>query len=244
MENNTYDRIIDYLSKSMSANQNLLFEQWIAQRDENKQLFDEVSRHWNRTKEISSQEKRAAWNKLYQNIRATIPKSLIIRQIAVAASLVLMVSATWFFYVINKPSVSFSTDAQTFLRDTLDDGSIIYLYPSSSLQLVKNHNEIRLTGEAFFVIPPQKQDKLIIRIGDSSIKVKGTSFRVKSGLSMGDVSILVESGEIEFWESTMRKSPLLVFAGEEAIYSFKNNTVLKKPKNEEIYVIYQPRPIH
>jgi ferric-dicitrate binding protein FerR (iron transport regulator) len=245
MEYKTHDRIIDYLSNQLNKNERLAFEQWLNKNDSNTQLFNKIALQWHSVEKTTESQLQKAW----QNHKALSnqwnhqkTKHLTI-YLAVAASLVLMLATGWFVQNTIETTTSLCTNANSFLKDTLDDGSIVYLYPSSNMEIVKETHEIILSGEAFFVIAPQSKDKLTIRMGDALIKVKGTSFRASSLNASGDITVLVESGEIEFWENNARKTPLLVHAGEEAFYSSNKKQLQKSHKSQDIYLIYQPKNI-
>lgn len=86
------------------------------------------------------------------------------------------------------------------LSDTLPDQSVITMNKNTSVQypdqFAKNERRIRLDGEAFFSISPDKTKPFFIDAGqDVEIRVVGTSFNVKANDEFTEV--IVETGIVE-----------------------------------------------
>lgn len=244
--NITHNTIIDYLSHQLTYDDQIKFEKWLDESDENVAIVQTIKKSWNVSKAKPSEKRKQAWNKLTNSIEER-QQGFIKRNyfsIAVAASLLILITSGWFLKNTTTKMVSIVTNEDTFRRDTLENGCIVYLYPSSSIEVqpklsFTNKQEIKLNGEAFFIVPPNMGNNVSINVGGASIKVTGTSFRVK-GNSDKEVSVLVESGEVILKSKTKTKNKLIVAAGEEGYFFNKNNELWKKPKTENIYLIYQP----
>ncbi|RYZ47715.1 MAG: FecR family protein, partial [Sphingobacteriales bacterium] len=85
------------------------------------------------------------------------------------------------------------------LIDTLPDGSIITLNKHATLAYAKNFNtktrNVTLTGEAFFIVSPNKQKPFNIAVNDVQVHVVGTSFNIKSDSRQTEV--IVETGIVD-----------------------------------------------
>jgi len=83
---------------------------------------------------------------------------------------------------------------------TLSDGTKIWLSPSSRLVYPQyfsgNTRAVKLTGEAFFDVAPDKIHPFIIQSGSLSTKVLGTSFNIKSYQENELASVTVVTGEV------------------------------------------------
>lgn len=245
--NNIYDTIIDYLSNQLNEIQILHFEKWLNESDANKEIFENVEKQWKSTNIETSSQKEKNWNKLMVLIAER--NNGFIRQnifsIVTAASIILLIASGWFLNTTTTKMISIITNEDTFITDTLNNGTIIFLYPSSSIEVSKNSSpsgemQINLTGEAFFIVPPQLHNNIKINVGGASIKVTGTCFRVNEN-SNSDVLVIVESGSVELLNNRELNKPLLVEAGEEGYFLKADNKLWKKAKSENIYLIYQPK---
>lgn len=82
---------------------------------------------------------------------------------------------------------------------TLSDGTKIWLSPSSRLdypQYFSGNRTVKLTGEAFFDVSPDKMHPFIIQSGGLSTKVLGTSFNIKSYQENELASVTVVTGKV------------------------------------------------
>lgn len=245
-ENNLYDQIIDFLSTEKRPDDSKRFLEWIEASEERKETFSHVKKFWDADYSNQKQNTEAAWNQ-FQNTfqernKSNIKKHLF--RISVAASLLILITSGWFLNRSTMDIVSLSTNEDTFRKDTLKDGSIVYLYPSSQLDLTEQKNlsynkEMNLIGEAFFVVSGSPEKEIIINVGEASILVKGTSFRVNA-MSGGEVSVCVESGEVELVSTKTGEDKLIVKAGEKGYYSSERAQFWKQQKSDNIYLIYQP----
>ncbi|MBI9066689.1 MAG: FecR domain-containing protein [Salinivirgaceae bacterium] len=249
-ENILYDNIIDYLSGIASEDEKIHFEKCLSESSDNAELFQKVKCFWDDTTTAQIGDVNNAWssikNAIKERKRGLVRRHLF--QISVAATLLLLIASGWFIKNSAIEMVSFVTNEDTFRKDTLKDGSIVYLYPSSKLEMKNNkslayNKEMNLEGEAFFVVPSSPDKEIIINVGDVAIKVKGTSFRVSTNKN-GEISVAVESGSVELSTNKTGKKKLLVEAGEEGYYSSRCEQIWKQSKKENIYLIYQATNIN
>jgi ferric-dicitrate binding protein FerR (iron transport regulator) len=83
---------------------------------------------------------------------------------------------------------------------SLPDGSKVYLNRNSEFSYRKNFGvsgrDVKLTGEAFFEIAPDKSKPFIIDAGKASVKVVGTSFNVITSNTESAVEVFVKTGKV------------------------------------------------
>ena len=83
---------------------------------------------------------------------------------------------------------------------SLPDGSKIYLNRNSELNYRKNFGKhgrnVKLAGEAFFEISPDKSKPFIIDAGNAKVKVLGTSFNVITNNRESAVEVFVKTGKV------------------------------------------------
>lgn len=156
-------------------------------------------------------------------------------RIAIVASILLMVSAGFFYwYSTNKRMISYSTDFAEWKEFTLPDGSLVQLNANSSITFPKNWKEgedraLWLKGEAFFEVVKKKQTKAKFKVftEDLIVEVLGTSFNVNSRDSQTDV--FLEEGKIKLDLSGGEQEVLA--PGEFIAYSSKSRSILTKQQN-------------
>jgi len=241
-----HNTIIDYLSGELTHDDTLMFEKWLNESPDNQAVFNTIKTQWDNEALPNKRKQDKAWERLSNSIQER-KKSFIRRNafpIAAAASILLLIASGWFLKNTAQNMVSITTNENTFRRDTLANGSIVFLYPSSSIEVVKispfsNKEKITLKGEAFFIVPSNTGKNFNINVGNALINVKGTTFRV-NGSCNKDVSVMVESGEVILTSINKNKNELIVQAGEKGFFTNANNDLRKQPKTENIYLIYQP----
>lgn len=170
-------------------------------------------------------------------VRLWSPSSLI----KVAAAIVLIAGAAWFYtHQLPVKEMEFLTQ-QTVQVDTLSDGSVITLNKHSVLRYPKqfkgNRRQVWLTkGEAFFNVTPDKEKPFLIHTGNTSIKVVGTSFNVKN---KGDnIEVIVETGIVEV---SRNGNMVSLKPGEKVLVQHNQTTLTKEGNSDQLYTYYRSK---
>lgn len=94
---------------------------------------------------------------------------------------------------------------------TLFDGSTVWLNSETTIKYSTDFNkkrrEVHIEGEAYFEVAHDKKRPFIVNVGNSQIKVHGTSFNVKAYSGSDKVEAALVEGKIEF--ITNEKSTIL-----------------------------------
>ncbi len=241
--------IIDHLSSTLNEKDEAFLYQWISESDDNKKVFEQSKEIWN-TKEIINELDGANWDKFSAVLKRREKKHYRFEKqwLAIAATMLILVAAGWFLHSLSVANNTLQTSSNDYITDTLENGCVVYLYPSSELTpknqyFSQNKQEYSLKGEAFFVVPKTTENDVVITIGDAQIRVKGTSFRVSSCDKKKAISVMVESGRVELTKKSDPLNQLMIQAGEQGYYSCTNHEMWKQEKSESIYLIYQPENI-
>ncbi len=184
----------------------------------------------------------AAWNKLKQRMNAgeeaavvpLKPRRFAIAWAAAAALLLLIGLGIFFKYfagndLVNKYDVT--TTAST-LNDTLPDGSTVFVNKNSALhyaESAKGSRAVVLEGEAFFEVKHNEEKPFIISVSDAYVRDIGTGFNVKEDKIANTVTVVVESGIVDFY--TKETKGITLKAGETGIYD-GNAKAFTKVENE------------
>lgn len=248
-ENEIHNRIIDYLSGELTETDNDKVELWINESEENRLIFKKIELIWTnqyKTQVLPNQN----WSQISQEIQARqVGSRLIYFKILAAALVILLVGFAWMFNSHKSVEPLLQTNKESFITDTLNNGWVVYLYPNSKLTksrkffFKKEELAYKFSGEGFFIVPENNNAEITISIGDANLQVNGASFRVNSCSKENDFSVLVESGKLDLKMNEEPNNALLINAGEEGFYSCSKKTMWKNRKNDEIYLIYQPKVI-
>lgn len=160
-------------------------------------------------------------DQLYQSIKNRIeverkeivlPKKDWVTHAFKAAAAILVILLASVFYVMNytgskkqtveREPIYFQTNNETHREITLSDGSVVRLNSNSEIIISENFlrgtREIELHGEAFFDVAHNSDQPFIIHANQSTVRVLGTSFNVRSFPEKDNVQVAVVSGKVSF----------------------------------------------
>jgi ferric-dicitrate binding protein FerR (iron transport regulator) len=194
----------------------------------NKEQYDEVRRIWQRKNEntpvFSTEE---GWEEVKRRIevKKKISGLKSFASLGIAAAVALLVTFS-ILYINNSENTSAEFNTKSFLSANkvevihLPDNSVIWLNKNSRLVLDDNFNvndrTVRLEGEAFFKIASDKEKPFLIYSSNTGTRVLGTSFNIEAYPGK-DVTITVESGEVEFFNVEHAASKLILSASDKAV---------------------------
>jgi len=190
----------DLLSRFMAGDTNDSGKKWKELENmDNKEEID-VDKAWNNV------HSRLMKNDLKINespVRISFMRSTFMRIAAVALILLSLGTAAIYMnnsgYLSKKITVLAGNDQKNVLV-SLPDGSKIYLNRNSEFSYRKSFGkkgrDVKLTGEAFFEISPDKSKPFIIDAGKAKVKVVGTSFNVITNNRESAVEVFVKTGKV------------------------------------------------
>jgi len=207
--------LLSYLLGRLEGEELSLVEQWLNESETNRRELDRLESLWLESGKLTppplAVDVDRAWVKM-SNLLMTAdeaPRNSIsptktvfmtpLRWISGVAAVILLALGTWWGYMnfIRQPQMLTFTGSGVIKTDTLPDGSLITLNSGSSLvypeTFSKSTREVKLKGEAFFKVKPDKRHAFIVNAGEAFVKVVGTSFRVKAGPD-GKLSVEVREG--------------------------------------------------
>lgn len=166
-------------------------------------------------------------------------RSYWLKSIAAAAVLILFVNVGWLAVrYSDKETLPFLVEVSRGDRAnlTLPDQSKVMLNAESTLSYNSSKSDVRevvLKGEAFFQVTKDKIHPFIVKTGDVSIEVLGTSFNVSSYDDDAIIEVSLVEGSIELRIPGRATSDLLT-PSQKAIYNKKKKTVQILETNNEI----------
>ncbi|MFO7864295.1 MAG: FecR domain-containing protein [Salinivirgaceae bacterium] len=185
MNQYTDHAISKYISGELSAAEARAFEAQMEQDPGLEQEVSTVKAYLNRS---STQfDTDAAWKKMDKRINKTESKSKQWKKplaMALAASIIVVATAISLIAVLQSQDFKKNYMAETRMEITLPDQSTVTLKKESQLTLDAHFNQktrsLKLVGEAYFQVAPDKNKPFIVEGKHSQITVTGTSFLVRS----------------------------------------------------------------
>jgi transmembrane sensor len=229
----------------------LFVEEWINISIDNKKQFEDFKTIWEESKQlvmVSAVDENAAWQRLKSRIyqpkqTAIIKKMNPVKWWKVAAMFVLLIGASYLGYkLLNEKPIQNVVVASGYaaVTDTLPDGSIVTLNKNSELDYPSEFKgetrTIRLKGEAFFNVTPNKKKPFVIKLNDVTVRVVGTSFNVRSVRDVTEV--IVETGVVQVIRNnkTVELRP-----GEKMRLTNQDSTLVKEKVEDRLYNYYRSK---
>ena len=241
MENeaNTIDIIITkQLAGEATPDESNYLDTWKKVAIANQTYFDQLEKIWIAATPV---DHTASWydteaallhvkNEILDKTKSRIIRLPIIKYVAYAAALVTMAWGLNWVFQNNKqalPSVVL-TSTSTIFVDTLNDGSIITLNRKSGLTLSNNYNKkerrMRLEGEGYFEVSPNKTKPFIVEVDQITVQAIGTAFNIDHK-NPDLIHIMVTEGIVKIGGAD---HSMQLMAGEQATYTLSTKTLQKQ----------------
>lgn len=137
-----------------------------------------------------------------------ISRKKLIRAMAAVASIAALIIigflSTEFYEMLKQGNVEYTELATSYGETksiTLSDGTKVTLNACSNISFPKEFSKeqraVRLTGEAFFEVKPNKDAPFIVSTSEFDVKVLGTEFNVKAYTTDEIQTVDVEKGKVQ-----------------------------------------------
>ena len=222
-----YETITAYKQGELSEQQIAELMHWKAEDSEHAQLFDEVEKTWQKSREntvFPDFDIQSAWLKVKsQKIDVTVEKkrsaiSIIFESpfLRAAAAVLLLAVITWVMsqVVFTKPTFTDLASLKGVKEFYLPDSSKVWLRDNTTLRYSSTYGAeermVFLDGEAFFEVRKDATKPFTVLSYRSRVIVKGTSFLVKSRMADSIDCIQVEEGKVAVLEKYSRSGKELM----------------------------------
>lgn len=218
---------------------------WRSFSEENENYFQELQLIWLDTGIVSNNEEvenltintDKAWGKLsarideenvFKTSKFKLDRGFLTK---VAAVLILVIGGIWLFNSLSKETILQQELIATnnTIDKKLSDSSLIVLNKNSKLiypnEFTSNERRVKLKGEAYFDITPNKEKPFIIEVDESIVKVLGTSFVVRESVKESTISVFVETGKVMF---SYNNQEVILTQGMSATFDKKIKTINKE----------------
>lgn len=246
--NEKYKRlIIRCLQGEANAVEQQKTERWVNRSEKNRRLFNMYkdlflltslnTPVYDTEKALSKVKHRIENSKgLVVDKKPGLNFSQIVRIAVPAVAAMLLIGVGIFSLMKRAPEmVKFSSSDQMSASMQLPDGSHLSVNTNTVVQYPEKFRgktrEISLEGEAFFEVSHNPERPFVVHAGGLDIKVKGTSFNVKTINSGEFVEVSVNTGIVEVYpagdKSMDEENHITLSAGEKATYNNHYGSIVK-----------------
>jgi transmembrane sensor len=255
LENSTHDMmdelLVKYLADEATPPEQQLVEEWVSYSEANRHYFEHFQLIWKESRQLAATtllDENKAWQRFQRRVKKSESTPARIKGFGwwrIAASILLIAGAAWFTgTLLEKGSAEPETlniaSVSEVKRDTLPDGSVAVLNKHSEISYPARFKgktrKVKLRGEAFFNIMPDKEKPFIIDVNDVQVKVVGTSFNIRS--NNGVTEVIVETGIVQV---TKGNEVFELKAGERISLEAVDTTVQKEKSDDKLYNYYISR---
>lgn len=247
------------IADAISADEDLVLQQWLDESEENLRHFNEVQKIWQAGELDSTFEPNvdAAWNKvseqLHLNEKGRVGKVVKMpnrtNQILyrIAASIIILLGVTWIYTNnFSQPgTIRFATLANEQKELILPDNSVVFLNENSVVEYPEDFKgdtrEIKLEGEAFFEVKRNPMKPFIIHTSDAYTKVLGTSFNILARKNSKAIVVSVKTGKVEVGIDAQHNVQLE--PGYSAIVNLDKKEVQKTTTPSENYLSWKTKEV-
>ena len=248
--------LVKYLLAETTEAEQEEVKHWIAANNENKRYYEHFKLIWQRSRHLaatSTVDENEAWKRFQQKVQNRVQDTNIsqpevipisrpsinwVRVAAVLLVLVLCGGMIYYFTEQNAPRMLALRSNESVMIDTLPDGSVVTLNKRSSLSYPETFKgdlrAVKLEGEAFFNITPNKSKPFVIDANGTVVKVVGTSFNVKT--TNDKTEVIVETGVVEV---SKKKNMVKLNPHEKATVIKDKDEPVKEANDDELYNYYK-----
>ncbi|MEJ2882871.1 FecR family protein [Pedobacter sp. GR22-6] len=225
MEDYRYQLIVAYFEKTITDDELTELQIWLEQHADHQEQFRETMQilEASRLYFKTTRPAAASWNTINAHIQKEMPQKpeRKLNWLAYAATL-LMVSGSAIWWLVHqsvKPMepITYSVISNPEGRQSkilLPDSSVVYLAGGSKIRYAKNfrgkQRTVSLNGEAFFDVRHRKRP-FVIKSGEITTVVLGTSFNVKAFRADHKVTVTVNTGKVGVMSTIGGKKTLLKY---------------------------------
>ncbi len=225
-------------------------EDWVAADDDHQKQYNDFKAIWDNSKQVaatSTVDTNAAWEKFKQRTEQanTKPTKTVSfptgkrSMMRIAASVLLLIFCGIAGYFIYMQPITVASK-NLVLTETLPDGTMVTLNKGSKISYPRNFKgetrDVKLSGEAFFDVTPDKSKPFIITVGEAKVRVVGTSFNIKCSKALTEV--VVETGLVSVSKNS---NEVMLNPNEKAIVTKNRKKPIKQNNTDQLYNYYRTK---
>ncbi|MEL7588141.1 MAG: FecR domain-containing protein [Prolixibacteraceae bacterium] len=235
-KNIPWDEISAFLKREADMQQKATLKAWLMESPGNFVLLRDIISTWQltrRTQPFYKPEEKVLWDKLVSRIgyKRPIRRSLTrtLRWVAAAAILILVfLTGTWIGKntVLKKPGElkysSIVVPPGNRTQTILPDGTKVWLNSGSQLryptEFPEVSREVYASGECYFEVAKNKNQRFVVHYADISVQVYGTTFNVNQKANNRETVVSLIEGEVQVVDSE-NQSFAFLSPGKQLVFS-------------------------
>jgi len=258
-----YDLLAKYFTGEASIAETGEIEKWVNENPKHKKTFDSIyylwiqSCHHKLNEQINIAE---SWRKMQFRVKSAeetgqikpknIPlfKRTAYRFLQLAAVVILGLLINALINYFNPKAILIYKETQLASVDIkLPDDSDIKLNKNSKIsypdKFIGEKRHVKLEGEAFFEVKPDKEKPFIIETPFSIVKVFGTSFNIKAYNTSKVVEVDVITGIVELSGKNKEDEKIVLHKGEKGKIEKITGKAVKLEKSEQNQLFWATRTL-
>lgn len=246
------DLMVRFLAGECSFDEQELLEKWLKQSDENQKIFDDCKKIWEFQPENTAIKINAdaAWKEVERRIgndaHSVSQKIRPVWYLSAVAAAVLFLLGFYILMINTQPNqVQFFANQNTSEPMILPDNSQVFLNNGSKVTFPEYFTgklrNIALDGEAFFVVTPDASKAFIVKLGETEVKVLGTSFNIADRAGTNTIELAVLTGKVVFYPVARPDDKIILSQGEMGIYDKIGGEMRKEPLKNQNFLAWRTK---
>jgi transmembrane sensor len=253
LENHIESIITRKISGEISADEQQVLDNWLAESTENERYFQNLRKiysHAGNSKDeaIPAIDINQEWQQFKSSVQPEVKKDTYQSSwIRVAASVLVIGVLGYFIWF-----TAFQSKDITVLADhsgqlvTLPDNSVVTLNKEASITYPREFSDgnrtVIMKGEAFFEVTRDESKPFIVNLGLSNVEVLGTSFNINAEENNDKIEVVVNTGKVRF-ETTTGDESVILTKGEKGTLMKNMNMISKVDNNDINFMAWKTRKI-
>ena len=234
--------IQSFLNGSLDAESHAVLRQWIKEKPENREYFQNTVAIWKATGVMSNADGFDVTSAIGKFKEETQPANLIdfyrrALKLSAAAIILLLcgVSSLFFLWQSERSASEMVEEYKEYVVEvpdgakskiTFPDGSVVWLNAGSKVtydsNFARESRNVGLTGEGYFEVSKNKELPFVVNTGKLTVKVLGTKFNLKSYEEDSEVKVTLKEGAVKVGDFLTDTAPVVLKPNQR--FTFKKMT--------------------
>lgn len=234
--------IQSFLNRSLDAESHAVLRQWIKEKPENREYFQNTVAIWKATGVMSNADGFDVTSAIGKFKEETQPANRIdfyrrALKLSAAAIILLLcgVSSLFFLWQSERSASEMVEEYKEYVVEvpdeakskiTFPDGSVVWLNAGSKVtydsNFARESRNVGLTGEGYFEVSKNKELPFVVNTGKLTVKVLGTKFNLKSYEEDSEVKVTLKEGAVKVGDFLTDAAPVVLKPNQR--FTFKKMT--------------------
>lgn len=234
--------IQSFLNGSLDAESHAVLRQWIKEKPENREYFQNTVAIWKATGVMSNADGfdvTSAIGKFKEETQPANRMEFYRRALKLSATAIILllcgVSSLFFLWQSERSASEMVEEYKEYVVEvpdgakskiTFPDGSVVWLNAGSKVtydsNFARESRNVGLTGEGYFEVSKNKELPFVVNTGKLTVKVLGTKFNLKSYEEDSEVKVTLKEGAVKVGDFLTDAAPVVLKPNQR--FTFKKMT--------------------